>query len=651
MSNDRRSAGQGGATGMPRPHTPPELAALAVGPAVAVQVGFEAMEATQVIQDLPGHSVPLVAGKTTVVRVYLSTTSATPIGVRGVLQARLNTPGSTWTQIPSVGTVTLKSSENGQLRLKRENLAKSLVFELPAATTAAGAWTIALSQLQRLTPTVSPLPLPAGASRVVTFLSTPPLRVRVIGIRYTDSTHGPAQTHVASANDFALIRSWLQRAYPVSTVVWSQAVVSGPLPWPFDAAQNNAFIRALRVQDVTHGADKRTHYFGLVDDAGGLNFMRGLASGVPSTPDPATVASGPTGNATFGWDTDGSYGDWYTGHELGHTFGRLHAMFCGATGGGPYPYPDGQISPNDGSFVGFDAGDPAHAIARRAVPGVPSHDVMSYCDNQWLSSFTYKGIRDRIVAEAALPAGAPAPAAGASSAGGAAGGAVVSNTSGVHVVAIVNRTKRSGSISFVNPAAAPTEAATPSEFSLRVLGSGGKVIGEYPGPFHADSCRDAGEDDTGIVDATIPASADAAALELVFQGAVLATYRAGRKPGSVKGITSQNAGAGPSLAAAGAAAAAPRPAVVRWTETGAPAAGAGLAPAGLAAAAGGVTYMVQLSTDEGKTWQTAGIGLSDPHVELDRTLFDGAKKVMIRITATDGFRSTVTDKSFNVDDL
>jgi len=38
----------------------------------------------------------------------------------------------------------------------------------------------------------------------------------------------------------------------------------------------------------------------------GLNFMRGLASGIPTTPDPSTVASGPTGTSGFAWDTDGA---------------------------------------------------------------------------------------------------------------------------------------------------------------------------------------------------------------------------------------------------------------------------------------------------------------------------------------------------------
>src|SRR5206468_3482505 len=163
--------------------------------------------------------------------------------------------------------------------------------------------------------------------------------------------HGPTKIHEPAVKDFALIHSWLLQAYPVASVVWSQVTVDGLNAWPFSAAQNNSYIRALRLQDIQHGTDRRTHYFGLVDDAGGTCFMRGLASGVPTTaPDPSTVASGPTGSNTWGWDTDGSYGDWYTGHELGHTFGRLHAEFCGATDGGPYPFPAGQLSPNNGRF-------------------------------------------------------------------------------------------------------------------------------------------------------------------------------------------------------------------------------------------------------------------------------------------------------------
>ena len=150
----------------------------------------------------------------------------------------------------------------------------------------------------------------------------------------------------------------------------------------------------------------------MVSDGG--FFMRGLASGIPQTPQPGTVASGPTGPSTFGWDADGSYGDWYGGHELGHTVGRFHAEFCGAIGGAAYPFPNGQLSKADEAYVGIDVGDADLGLPMRVMGGVDSHDVMSYCDDQWLSSFTYGGVYDRLVAEDALPAGAgggPAAAA------------------------------------------------------------------------------------------------------------------------------------------------------------------------------------------------------------------------------------------------
>ena len=60
------------------------------------------------------------------------------------------------------------------------------------------------------------------------------------------------------------------------------------------------------------------------------------ASRDPAIPGPSRPAR--PGPGRFGWDTDGSYGDWYSGHELGHTFGRFHAEFCGAGGGAAYPF-------------------------------------------------------------------------------------------------------------------------------------------------------------------------------------------------------------------------------------------------------------------------------------------------------------------------
>ena len=79
-----------------------------------------------------------------------------------------------------------------------------------------------------------------------------------------------------------------------------------------------------------------------------------------------------------GWDFDGTYGDWYTGHELGHTFGRKHPGFCGETHDDPaYPFVAGQLSNADDAYVGFDVGDASFGLTMTALPGTDWHDVMT----------------------------------------------------------------------------------------------------------------------------------------------------------------------------------------------------------------------------------------------------------------------------------
>ena len=227
------------------------------------------------------------------------------------------------------------------------------------------------------------------------FYAGAPLRLRVLGIRYEQGT--PPQVHIPSVIDFGLVNSWLLRAYPVHQVLSSQAIVAATQAPPFTCDQINSQVAAIRALDISSGADKRTHYYGLVSDGG--FFMRGCAA-VPGSPDPTAVGSGPTGPYSWGWDFDGSYGDWYTGHELGHTFGRKHPGACpGEYADDPaYPFPAGQLSDADNALVGLDVGDPLYGLPMTALPGTDWHDVMTYCNRQWLSSYTYEGIRARLLA-------------------------------------------------------------------------------------------------------------------------------------------------------------------------------------------------------------------------------------------------------------
>jgi hypothetical protein len=119
---------------------------------------------------------------------------------------------------------------------------------------------------------------------------------------------------------------------------------------------------------------------------------------------PGHVASGPTGTpaGSFGWDADASYGDWYGGHELGHTYGRRHPGFSDACSGAMqsrddpfYPFPIGFIgNPTLMDFFGFDLGDAGLMIAQQVYAPNLWTDVMTYRCNEWISSYTYGGILD-----------------------------------------------------------------------------------------------------------------------------------------------------------------------------------------------------------------------------------------------------------------
>lgn len=366
----------------------------------------DGLEITQSVQNM-AHQVPLVANKRTVLRVYPSVNAPSSLSVRGTVTL-FRLPSGPFVTLNSIGAAAVSPAENGNLRAKREDIAKSLNFELPANLQGSGTL---IARVGALTNAATGAPLPCSdcvaTGRAFSLQNSAPIRLRVLGLRYTNGT--PPATFAPRALDYTLVRSWLTRAYPVGQVAMSTITVNATSTPPFTCDQSNAQAAAVRNADVAGGTDARTHYYAIVyDDTDARSFfMRGCAAGIPGMPSPGTVASGPTGPATWGWDTDGSYGDWYTGHELGHTYGRLHiGSGCGESSDDPnYPYPNGQISGNDGAFVGFDTGDAANGIAMRALPGTAWRDVMSYCANQWLSDYTYRAIRDRLNAENALPGG------------------------------------------------------------------------------------------------------------------------------------------------------------------------------------------------------------------------------------------------------
>ncbi|MFH8381854.1 hypothetical protein ACH4E7_13035 [Kitasatospora sp. NPDC018058] len=317
-------------------------------PTVAV---LDGVEVTQSIQNLQ-HDVALVAGKVTVIRAYVNGASGPAIGVTGTV-ALLQSPTDPPITVTSANIVSLDPNAPKDVPTRRADAGLSLNFIVPAALTAAGGIMVsAISLTDTLTGADVPFTGPTSGP-AVWFHDSPPLRVRVLGLRYTLTPPGkPPATYTPRAIDYNFLISWLKRAYPVAEVIEAPHAIIDVTTInatttdvknhpPFLCTDTNAQLAAIRALDISAGGDRRTHYIGQVADGG--FFMRGCSSGVPDTPDPTTVASSPCGAATWQWDFDGSYADWYGGHELGHTYGRKHPGFCSESPDDLQNYPQGRV--------------------------------------------------------------------------------------------------------------------------------------------------------------------------------------------------------------------------------------------------------------------------------------------------------------------
>jgi hypothetical protein len=159
----------------------PSMAVAAKGP--KLKTHLDAIEITQAVQDL-GESVPLVARKRTIVRIYLGIQSGT-LNVVGELRVS-HKPHGPWTAVPSMGPAHLDGSRHGtslaDLRSRRDALDYSLNFRLPPKLTIQGKIWL---QLHKVREVGSGHPVqvddPIGI-KSATFKAGPPLRLRVINL-------------------------------------------------------------------------------------------------------------------------------------------------------------------------------------------------------------------------------------------------------------------------------------------------------------------------------------------------------------------------------------------------------------------------------------------------------------------------------------
>lgn len=592
------------------------------------------LEVTQAVQDL-NNSVRLAAGKRTFVRFHVRSTT------------RANFPTYAHLRAESATELhTLRPVNPGQLLLvrpnpSRENPAHAFLFELPKSLTAAGTVTLTadLNPHQDWRPRNPDESSYANNSRSVTvnFETVPPLHLVVYRVTYTAA----GATWTTPLRHTLSLVSWLRAVYPIPSVSIRDRTLtfSDGLP---TCGNINDELRSARRWDsfydfVGVGAKvpANAHYYALVDDRGYE------ATPDATTPDeldafmqgcsdlPGFVSSGPAGvprmtsegHALFNdWDRDGSYADWYGGHELAHSFGRRHPGHCQDQRRDPdHPangdHPNGDISPspsgNDAAY-GFDI------RSRQVLSGTLWKDVMTYCPRQWISDFTSEGLQTAFQSQARTEPGAPAAVAADSL---LVRGHIAPDNSGATLAPIYHLP------------GVPAPAPAPSgEYAILLKdGSGGELARipftpaptEYGPPAPG---KGGGESVAALLfSEQIAPVAGAVRAEIVRGGAVLAAVQPGASPPTVT-VTSPNGGetvGGDGL-------------TVSWTASD---------PDGDPLFAN-----IQYSPDGGASWVMLAQNVTGTSAVISTTNTPGGDAALVRVWVSDGLHSAsdASDATFTI---
>ncbi|MBP8125336.1 MAG: hypothetical protein KAZ26_22000, partial [Caldilineaceae bacterium] len=606
-----------------------------------------AIEVTQGIQDLY-NTVPLIRGKTAWVRAYVrraSGASSPPVSAR--MRRIVNGAGTGSYVYPANpgGKLAPPTSPNrGQLNdafyfpvpsewLNGSTLQVEVEVNPSKYSGGCGIWCIAVwwRDADETSYTDNAVRSPLLNLQVV-----PTMRLKLYNVVYSRGN----TWYKATATQIDEIESWLRRAYPISNLIVYRYETTmpessiytsgmddkGKPTYLLDASKVNQRLDLIRNIDKTYNINFRQQdrYYGVATDASG-DFMRGLGGGY--------ISSGPTGPGAR-WEQDSAnYGDWYAGHEIGHTWGRGHpvpAGYVSETNKGckhsrsdpNYPYPNAVIGGTNqivwlgGNFwltfppdryYGFDV-----ALRRPVVRGPDWTDVMSYCDNQWLSDYTYNGIRAQMQAEGFMTAAQVMAPAG-------------------DFLLIQGQIAPDGNSATLGEIltlpAASQPLPEPGAYSLELRGSGGTLLASHSFTPTLYAEEDTASDGIGFVNLVIPAASGTQTIELRRGGTLLASRTVSAHPPTATLVTPNG---GESVGPAGV--------TVSWQmadEDDDP-----------------LTAAILFSPDNGASWQTLQTGITGTtSVDIPYSLLTGTEQGLMRVLVSDGVRTVQDDSDavFSVD--
>jgi hypothetical protein len=535
-------------------------------------------EVTQGVQQ-PDNSVLLVANRPTYVRWTLTSTNG-ETDVNAYLVAARDGVALAGSPLPAFNNPrTLNSASN------RAVLNDTFNFQLPAAWTSDS---VSLSAYASSSTGFST----TTTAQAFQFNATDDMAVRVVPIAYHCTSGGSGTTTPAGPYDYLI--DYTYRIYPVPAIPLSvHAAVpydgpcnsSGvPLPYdpnnPTDAYWGDMLDTITSVWQSEGSPD--IYYYGLVK----VDCSHGCISGI-----------GWIGGlkAAVGFDgfANHSGASETHAHELGHNHGRRHSPGCGAAGVGSFPYvpADGKARIGDATHPNFGFDLNSRAIYTYDNLNPTYYDIMNYCDPQWVSDYTYEAWwtydNSLRISQADQTSGARA--------------FLISGS-------IDPETKR---VAFQPAYAIDLPAWLPQrgDYTLELLDIQDRVLAAYPfAPIAAqpDRWRDASTEEISGFHVTVPYLEGVSALQVRRGTAILGTLRPGTRSPSVS-------------------AAEIRSGQLSWTSRDID--------------RDALHYLVRASTDDGRTWQTVGLNLAEPSVNL--TWLDSrGHRLLVQILASDGLNTT-----------
>ncbi|MEZ4730650.1 MAG: hypothetical protein R3E79_26285 [Caldilineaceae bacterium] len=426
----------------------------------------------------------------------------------------------------------------------------------------------------------------------------------------------------------------MRRAYPIANLDSRRSETTMPeasiYRWVKDDDGNNVYqlqaglvnqqLNVVRNIEQAYNPNfiQQARYYGVATDASG-NFMRGLGGGY--------IASGPTGDPAttrWGWwDKDSSsYGDWYAGHEIGHTWNRGHPAEAGYLsednkGCGhnrvdfSYPYPDAVIGgknrlipigigggnqwliiPPD-RYYGFDI-----FLRGQVVYGPDWTDMMSYCDKLWISDYTYNAIRAQMQTVGLVQAAQMGPAGEY---------ALIQGEFSADLATATLDTI----LHIPSPVGQPLPE--PGAFAIHLRDANNTLLASYP--FTPTVYEDADDNLAYYINVAVPYPAGVQAIEVRKGDTLLDTRSVSANP---PGVTVLSPNGGETIDEAGV--------TVRWVMSDAD---------GDALAAS-----VLFSPDDGQSWQPLAVNITDTQLALSFAALPGTTQGRIRVLVTDGVNTT-----------